>query len=386
MALNFMGVDCSTESGLAKALKNRQRYQAQENLSEADATSVQDEYVDTCDSDDVEQEPTSVNTAVATTGASTLPAVTSLTDEELAEQQKVVENWFTMAKQTLKHNSFSDDQEKEENVAKTAIYMNGWLLSAEVEKAERIKRDVDSKKYESLKDSYTARGWKRKKWDLRKDLTFDVINQMTQDALDRLIVHKFDLDDMPTLYKANQLIHALAAEEADEGCIVLEAGKTPPIPMPEDTRFNVVYCDLAYKFNVEDVRPYIHEDAVGFFWIDDLNIQASITILQKLNFKIQEMAYWDIDKKLPGTFTTRQCRSMVVATKGSAPKPADFKLDSIVHEHEIEKSAQKPQYYAERIQLMYSGYPVLEIHDPKFKYLGNNYLINEIKGEADGEK
>ena len=164
MALNFMGVDCSTESGLAKALKNRQRYQAQENLSEADATSVQDEYVDTCDSDDVEQEPTSVNTAVATTGASTLPAVTSLTDEELAEQQKVVENWFTMAKQTLKHNSFSDDQEKEENVAKTAIYMNGWLLSAEVEKAERIKRDVDSKKYESLKDSYTARGWKRKKW------------------------------------------------------------------------------------------------------------------------------------------------------------------------------------------------------------------------------
>ena len=382
----FMGVDCSTESGLAKALKNRQKYQAQENLSDSDATSVQDRCVDTCVSDDVEQELTSVNTAVATTGASTLPAVTSLTDEELAEQQKVVENWFTMAKQTLKHNSFSDDQEKEENVAKTAIYMNGWLLSAEVEKAERIKRDVDSKKYESLKDSYTARGWKRKKWDLRKDLTFDVINQMTQDALDRLIVHKFDLDDMPTLYKANQLIHALAAEEADEGCIVLEAGKTPPIPMPEDTRFNVVYCDLGYKFNVEDVRPYIHEDAVGFFWIDDLNIQASITILQKLNFKIQEMAYWDIDKKLPGTFTTRQCRSMVVATKGSAPKPADFKLDSIVHEHEIEKSAQKPQYYAERIQLMYSGYPVLEIHDPKFKYMGNNYLIDEIKGEANGKK
>lgn len=386
MALNFMGVDCSTESGLAKALKNRQKYQAQENLSDSDATSVQDRCVDTCVSDDVEQEPTSVNTAVATTGASTLPAVTSLTDEELAEQQKVVENWFTMAKQTLKHNSFSDDQEKEENVAKTAIYMNGWLLSAEVEKAERIKRDVDSKKYESLKDSYTARGWKRKKWDLRKDLTFHVINQMTQDALDRLIVHKFDLDDMPTLYKANQLIHALAAEEADEGCIVLEAGKTPPIPIPEDTRFNVVYCDLGYKFNVEDVRPYIHEDAVGFFWIDDLNIQASITILQKLNFKIQEMAYWDIDKKLPGTFTTRQCRSMVVATKGSAPKPADFKLDSIVHEHEIEKSAQKPQYYAERIQLMYSGYPVLEIHDPKFKYMGNNYLIDEIKGEANGKK
>ena len=332
------------------------------------------------------QEPTSANTAVAISSGTTLPDITVLTDEELAEQQKVVENWFTMAKQTLKHNSFSEDPEKEEGVARTAIYMNGWLLSAEVEKVNRIKHDVDSKKYESLKDSYTARGWKRKKWDLRKDLTFAVIKKMTEDAIDRLTLHKFDLDDLPTLYKANQLIHEAVEEETDDGCDVLEAGDVPQLPMPEDTRFNVVYGDLAYKFNVEEIRNYIHEDAVGFFWVDDLNIQASITVLQKLNFKIQEMAYWDIDKKLPGVFTTRQCRSMVVATKGNAPKPADFKLDSIVHEHEIEKSAQKPQYYAERIQLMYSGYPVLEIHDTKFKYMGNNYLIDEIKGEANGKK
>lgn len=385
MEINFAKVDCSTESGLAQAIQRGQAHQMQKKTSNVYATSAQDECVDTCESDNVEQEPTSVNTAVAIPSGATLPAITSLTDEELAEQQKIVENWFTMAKQTLKHNSFVGDPEKEESVAKTAICMNGWLLSAEVEKADRIKRDVDSGKYESLKASYTARGWKRKKWDLRKNLTFDVINQMTQKALDQLALHKFDLDDMPTLYKANQLIHDLESEEADEGCIVLEAGETPQLPIPEDTKFNVVYGDLAYKFNVEEVRPYIHEDAVGFFWLDDLNIHASITILQKLNFKIQEMAYWDIDKKLPGTFTTRQCRSMVVATKGNAPKPADFKLDSIVHEHEIEKSAQKPQYYAERIQLMYSGYPVLEIHDTKFKYMGNNYLINEIKGETNGK-
>ena len=379
----FVGIDCSKESALAKALECRHKYQNAD--TESVITSDQDTHINICESDNVEQEPTSGNTAVAIPSGATLPAITSLTDEELSEQQKIVENWFTMAKQTLKHNSFVGDPEKEESVAKTAICMNGWLLSAEVEKADRIKRDVDSGKYESLKASYTARGWKRKKWDLRKNLTFDAINQMTQKALDQLALHKFDLDDMPTLYKANQLIHDLESEEADEGCIVLEAGETPQLPIPEDTKFNVVYGDLAYKFNVEEVRPYIHENAVGFFWVDDLNIHASITILQKLNFKIQEMAYWDIDKKLPGTFTTRQCRSMVVATKGNAPKPADFKLDSIVHEHEIEKSAQKPQYYAERIQLMYSGYPVLEIHDTKFKYMGNNYLINEIKGETNGK-
>ena len=379
----FVGIDCSKESALAKALEYRHKYQNADTKSVI--TSDQDTHINICESDNVEQEPTSGNTAVATSCGTILPDITVLTDEELAEQQKVVENWFTMAKQTLKHNSFVGDPEKEESVAKTAVCMNGWLLSAEVEKADRIKRDVDSGKYESLKASYTARGWKRKKWDLRKNLTFDAINQMTQKALDQLALHKFDLDDMPTLYKANQLIHDLESEEADEGCIVLEAGETPQLPMPEDTKFNVVYGDLAYKFNVEEVRPYIHENAVGFFWVDDLNIHASITILQKLNFKIQEMAYWDIDKKLPGTFTTRQCRSMVVATKGNAPKPADFKLDSIVHEHEIEKSAQKPQYYAERIQLMYSGYPVLEIHDTKFKYMGNNYLINEIKGETNGK-
>ena len=153
MAEIFMGVDCSTESGLVKTLKNRQAYQMQENLSNVDTISVQDEYIDTCESDNVEQEPTSVNMAVATSSGTTLPDITVLTDEELAEQQKVVENWFTMAKQTLKHNSFSEDPEKEEGVARTAIYMNGWLLSAEVEKVNLIKHDVDSKKYESLKDS-----------------------------------------------------------------------------------------------------------------------------------------------------------------------------------------------------------------------------------------
>ena len=383
MALSFMGVDCSTESGLAKAMKNRRAYQMQEKTATVDVVSAQDECADTCETADVEQESTIVNTAVATSCGTTLPDITVLTDEELAEQQKVVENWFTMAKQTLKHNSFSEKPEKEEAVAKTAICMNGWLLSAEVEKADRIKRDVESKKYESLKDSYTARGWKRKKWDLRKGLTFNVIKQMTQNALDKLAQREFNLEDLPTLYRANQIIKD-ATETSDDTCVVLESGGIPKLPIPKDTRFNVIYGDLSYKFDIEEVRNYIHEDAVGFFWLDDLNIHASITILQKLNFKIQEMAYWDIDKKLPGTFTTRQCRSMVVATKGNAPKPADFKLDSIVHEHEIEKSAQKPQYYAERIQLMYSGYPVLEIHDTKFKYLGNNYLINEIKGEKNG--
>lgn len=384
MALSFMGVDCSTESGLAKAMKNRRAYQMQEKTAAVDVVSAQDECADTYETADVEQESTIVNTAVATSCGTTLPDITVLTDEELAEQQKVVENWFTMAKQTLKHNSFSEKPEKEEAVAKTAICMNGWLLSAEVEKADRIKRDVESKKYESLKDSYTARGWKRKKWDLRKGLTFNVIKQMTQNALDKLAQREFNLEDLPTLYKANQIIKD-ATETSDDTCVVLESGGIPKLPIPKDTRFNVIYGDLSYKFDIEEVRNYIHEDAVGFFWLDDLNIHASITILQKLNFKIQEMAYWDIDKKLPGTFTTRQCRSMVVATKGNAPKPADFKLDSIVHEHEIEKSAQKPQYYAERIQLMYSGYSVLEIHDTKFKYMGNNYLINEIKGETNGK-
>ncbi len=143
MAETFVEVDCSTESGLAKALKNRQNYQEQGNLSNVDTTSMRDECVDAYKSDNVEQKPTSVNTAVATSSSTTLPDIRELTDEELAEQQQVVENWFTMAKQTLKHNSFSDDSEKEESVAKTAICMNGWLLSAEVEKVDCIKRDVD---------------------------------------------------------------------------------------------------------------------------------------------------------------------------------------------------------------------------------------------------
>ena len=378
-----MGVDCSSVSALAKALEYRQKYQNSD--TESVITSDQDMHINICESADVEQEPTTVNTAVATPGGAALPDVAVLTDEELAEQQKVVENWFSMAKQTLKHNSSSDDQEKYESVARTTISLNSWLLYSEVEKANRIKMAVKLQQYDSLKASYEACGWSRKKWQNRKDLTFEVINQMTEDALAKLDEHKFDIEDLPTLYKANQIINGTddTESESDDGCVVLGVGGSPKFPIPKDAKFNVVYGDLSYKFDVEKTRKYIHENATGFFWLDDLNISSSITILQKLNFKIQEIAYWNIDKKMNGAFTTRQCRSMVVACKGKdAPKPTDFKLDSIVVEHEIQKSDKKPQYYAERIQLMYPDYPVLEIHNPKFKYLDQNYLINELKGET----
>ena len=38
---------------------------------------------------------------------------------------------------------------------------------------------------------------------------------MTQHALDLLTLRVFDLTDLPTLYKANQLIHKVVEEETD---------------------------------------------------------------------------------------------------------------------------------------------------------------------------
>ena len=68
MADMFVGIDCSKESALAKALEYRHKYQNAD--TESVITSDQDTHINICESDNVEQETTSGNTG--TLGALTL--------------------------------------------------------------------------------------------------------------------------------------------------------------------------------------------------------------------------------------------------------------------------------------------------------------------------
>jgi len=307
-----------------------------------------------------------------------LPDVTTLTITEQQEYQKQAETLLNQAKDAIKHADAPESLKNYSAVCKTAILLNAWLLYLEVTKINSIKQAIEKNTCLTLKEAWKPYNFTRKMWQNRKDLSYDVIKEITEESLDLLKNGNWTLDDLPTLYKANQRIHNQDNKQDVSDNIMVLKSTLEKIPLPENKRFNVVYADLSCHFDVGQMQNYIAEDSVGFFWLDDLNIQSSMNILQNLNFQIKEISFWDTGKKYNGTFTTRQCKPMVVAYKGRFPKPIDFKLDSVVHESI--NNDRKPVYYAERIDLMFPETAILEVHCADFKYVEQHYTIDDIEG------
>lgn len=327
-----------------------------------------------------------VNSGVMIPGCAALPSVQYQSEEVLAEATKTAEKWFKDAKSAIKNANSPDEMDNYEGTCKAAIYLNSWLLCREVQKVENVKSDVKAGKYPSYNKAWEYYKLSRKKWENRKNITFEMVKNATNESLAKLKTGKWDLEDLPTMYRLNQSLHPVDETENDTFS-VLKPGEEPQLELPENTKFQVIYGDLSYKIGTEELRNYIAEDAVGFFWINGTQVQESLDVLKQLRFTIKDFAFVDTGKShTGGTFTTRQHKTMVIAVKGTAPKPEDFKLDSVVFDREIGKTEKHPLYYAETIQQMYPAFPALEIHSENFKYLNQNYLITEIKGDSDGTK
>lgn len=326
-----------------------------------------------------------VNTAVMISGCVALPSVQNQTEEALEEPTKMAETMLSNAKWALKHTKSPDNFKNYNETCKTTIYLNSWLLYREVQKIKNVKAAIKSGKYPSYNKAWEFYKLSRKKWENRKNITFEMVKKATDESLAKLETKNWDVEDLPTLYQLNQQIHTDEKLE-DKTFTVLEAGDAPRFDLPENAKFPVIYGDLVYKINVEIMRNHIAEDAVGFFWLDESQIQKSLDILKNLRFTVKEFAVVDTGKSHNGAFTTRQHRTMVIVCKGDAPKPQNLKMDSVVFDREITKTDKHPLYYAEIIQQMYPTFPVLEIHDESFKYLKQNYLISEAKGDYNGTK
>ena len=327
-----------------------------------------------------------VNTAVMISGCTALPSVQNQSEEALEEPTKMAETMLSNAKWALKHTNSPDDLKNYGETCKTTIYLNSWLLYREVQKIKNVKADVKAGKYPSYNKAWEFYKLSRKKWEIRKDITFEMVKKATDESLAKLETENWDLEDLPTMYQLNQALQPVDKAE-DDTFAVLKPGEEPQLELPENTKFQVIYGDLSYKIGTEELRNYIAEDAVGFFWINGTQVQESLDVLKQLRFTIKDFAFVDTGKShTGGTFTTRQHKTMVICVKGTAPKPEDFKLDSVVFDREIEKTEKQPLYYAETIQQMYPAFPVLEIHSENFKYLNQNYLIAEIKGDYNGTK
>ena len=75
---------------------------------------------------------------------------------------------------------------------------------------------------------------------------------------------------------------------------------------------------------------------------------------------------------------------MVVATRGKAPKPEDFRINSVFTKLFAEQITRKPNVHIQTIGQMYPEIPVLEIHNFN-KYVEKNYTLREVESLIKGE-
>lgn len=316
-----------------------------------------------------------MNTTLTTITKTNLPNISelsNLTGQQLTKCQGRANHYLTAIKYMLnKENTFISKEHKKE-VCLTAIYISDWLLHSDVELVKKIKQEsrIFSRKIEEVYKEYDM---KRKEWENRKDLTTDIVDKITQDSLSKLHSDKWSTNDIPTISKALKEIKKNKPVKME----ILDKGEYKQLPIPTDSKFLIIYASLADNINIKELSKHIADNAVGFFWLDDSNLQQSLKTINDLGFVIKEFAYWDTGKSHNGAYSTKQQHNMVVACKGKSFRPSTFRLDSVFFEYENKDS--KPIYYAEIIRQMFPNLAVLEVHKNDFKYIATDYTLGDIK-------
>lgn len=310
------------------------------------------------------------------TDITTIKHILSLDVSTLSEEQKTaykiqVRGYLNIILSILTTGRGYIDDIDRPTYCKMAIYLNGWLLHLDVATVEDIKREAKTTK-QNLPDVYKKR-FNRREWENRKDLTTKIIDKIIQESLSKLEKNKWNTNDLPTISKAVKEIKKNKPPKME----ILDKGEYPLLPLPTDSKFSVVYVDLADSINTTELSNHIADNVVGFFWLDDSNLQKSFKTINDLGFVIKELACWDTSKSHNGAFTTKQQHNMVVACKGKSFRPSTFRLDSIFFEYENKDS--KPIYYAEIIRQMFPNLAVLEVHKNDFKYIATDYTLGDIK-------
>lgn len=321
------------------------------------------------------QKENTMNTTLTTITKPTLPNVSilsNLTGQQLTKCQGQANHYLTALKYMLnKENTFITKEYKKE-VCLSAIYISDWLLHADVELVKKIKQE--SRNFgKNIADVYKEYDLKRKEWENRKDLTAEIVDKIKQESLSKLNSGKWSTNDIPTISKALKEIKKNKSAKME----ILAKGGYKQLPIPDKSKFLIIYASLADDIDIKELSKHIADNAVGFFWLDDSNIQQSFKTINDLGFVIKELACWDTSKSHNGAFTTKQQHNMVVACKGKAFRPSTFRLDSVFFEYENKGS--KPIYYAEIIRQMFPNLAVLEVHNNDFKYIATDYTLGDIK-------
>lgn len=118
----------------------------------------------------------------------------------------------------------------------------------------------------SLSEHYIRLGLTRKKWQNYKKLSVSVIAELEFAAWTSYNTGEYDLDLIPTLYKAIKLYDqqmAEAAKDAEEPDVLNDV-PDPELVLPADLKFQLIYADLADGVDINIVKEYAADDATMF--------------------------------------------------------------------------------------------------------------------------
>ncbi|MCQ2582181.1 MAG: hypothetical protein MJ170_04395 [Alphaproteobacteria bacterium] len=342
---------------------------------------------------------TSNDIAVAINNAAKIPAVENLT---LDEAQKYIPG-IEVIKKVLEHNLEYNNSISRKDILSVLINVHEWLLKTDCKltnkikigvengalqrrnKKDKIVMDIKGDIYSSYTKAFEANGLSKSEWGLRRHLTENLVQQVVDEAKNQLSAGNISSCILPSMYKVKALSLAQNKKPVSEPePFVLDDDYEEQLPLPQNNKFGVVYAELDSGIDISTASKYIADDAVGFFWLNLAQPQKSIDTINSLGFQITEFAIWDTKHIRGGTFTQKQHLTMVVATRGKAPKPEDFRINSVFTQLYVEQISHKPNAHIQLIGQMFPSTPVLEIHTYN-KYVKKNYTLNELQSLTKGE-
>lgn len=352
----------------------------------------------------VSNKTTNNDIATVINNANKIPAAKDLTLDEARKYTPEI----VAIKKVLEHKLEYDGSISRKDILSGLINVNEWLLQNDCKLTNKIKigvengalqrqnkknkiiMDIKGDIYSSYTKAFDANGLSKSEWGLRRHLTENLVQKVVDEAREQLESGNTSTCILPTLYKVKELsLKQNKKPVVEPEPSVFDDNYEKQLPLPKNNKFAVIYAEFDGGIDISAASKYIADDAVGFFWINQAQPQKSIDTINSLGFQIKEFAIWDTKHIRGGIFTQKQHLTMVVATRGKAPKPEDFRITSVFTQLYSEQITSKPNAHIQTIGQMYPEIPILEIHKFK-KYVDKNYTLQEveslIKGECDVSK
>ena len=153
-----------------------------------------------------------------------------------------------------------------------------------------------------------------------------------------------------------------------------------------DTKYRVIYADPPWRYGdartgtdlytgseshyptmtIEEmcalpVRELAHDDAVLFMWVTSPLIYEAAPLIEAWGFQYKSLFVWDKVKHNVGHYNSVRHEFLLICTRGSCTPDVPKLHDSVVEVERSEKHSEKPEYFRNLIDSMYTDGERIEL-------------------------